>query len=428
MTRKIRQVTSSSELVEDIPTVAGYFDDRKGTIFSKKVVEKRILDAIEKNGKVKITDRTLFRFILFRAPQSDEVLKIVLNVWEHYPEHTDAYVSFLENYQRSDRVVSLAVRLLELKYPYDYVQGEFWKLIARMGKRNELRRLTQLAIETVKTSSSGHASKFGAYVFLCQCDKVGLGNYEKWIMYEKNPLIQALVAPYIRLSSNSGIQAGKLLLSRSTPDSYLGLVRPLVQEGIDVSLFGNNPAEFPIVAQQVYAVAGVSGHKIILPSAIGNLINKRYSVKKWNKWKDLLQGEYEHAYMELRFADTYFDSHISTWLNYQDAFNEIIFRAFQRFLARKGVPGAIDLINKKGELIDYGVLLNNSAFKSNYPILQNDLNKVHKRRNSVPGSHPYDKKTGDKARSLKKKEQTGLKLYLEDAFNEIIKMVESLGL
>ena len=425
---RIRHVSSASELVDDIPNVAGYFDDGEETTLTKKTAEKRMLDAIERNGKVKVKNRTLFRYIIFRTPQSDDILKIVLNAWEHYPEHTDAYVAFLENYQRSDGVVALAIRLLELKYPYDYVQGELWKLVARMGKHSELSRLTQLAIETVKTSSSGHASKFGAYVFLCQCDKAGLGNYEKWVMYEKSPLVQALVAPYLRLASSSGIHAGKLFLSRSNPDSYLGLVKPLVKERIDISLFGNSPAEFPIVAQQVYAAAGVSGQTIVMPSAIGNLISKRYSVKKWSRWKDLLQGEYEHAYMELKFADTYFDAHISMWLNYQDAFSEIVFRSLQELLARKGAPGAITLTNKKGELVDYGVLLNNPTFKSNYPDLQDDLNKAHKRRNSLPGSHPYDKKTGDKARPLKKKEQMALKLYLDDAYNKIIRIAEALGI
>ncbi|MEW6286598.1 MAG: RNA-directed DNA polymerase [Chloroflexota bacterium] len=155
---KIKKVSSAAELVEDIPDVAGYFDDWEETSLTKKAAEKRILDAVDTNGKVKVKDKTLFRYILFRAPQSDEILKIVLKAWEHYPEHTDAYVAFLENYQRSDGTAALAIRLLESNYPYDYVQGELWKLIARMGRKTELNRLTQLAIDTVRNSSSGHCS------------------------------------------------------------------------------------------------------------------------------------------------------------------------------------------------------------------------------------------------------------------------------
>jgi hypothetical protein len=96
----------------------------------------------------------------------------------------------------------------------------------------------------------------------------------------------------------------------------------------------------------------------------------------------------------------------------------------QEFLAKRSAIGAIALVNKKGERIDYGVLLENQTLKSNYPNLQDDLNKTHKRRNSLPGSHPYDKRTGDKSRPLKKKEQAILKVYLDDAYNEIIKIVE----
>jgi hypothetical protein len=408
--------------------VARYFDDGEETSLSKGTVEKRILDAVDVNSKVTIKDRTLFRYILFRAPQSGDVLKVILKAWEHHPEHTDAYVAFLENYQRCDGVVTLAVRLLESKYPYDYVQGELWKLVARMGNKVELSRLTQLAIETVRNSSSGHASKLGAYIFLCRCDKEGLGNYEKWMMYEKMTLVQALATPYMRFDSSSGIATGKMILSRSLVDGYLGMVKPLIDANLDLNSFGKNPVEFPIVAQQVFGNAGLTGHLLPRPDAIGNMLSKRYAVKKWNKWKDLLQAEYEHAHMELRFAGLYFESHLSTWLNYQAAFNEILFRSFQDFLAKKSAFGAITLVNRKGERLDWGVLLENSIFKSAYPDLQDDLNKVHKRRNSVPGSHPYDKKTGDKARPLKKKEQAALKLYLDDAFIRIIQITESLGI
>lgn len=425
---KIKKVSSADMLVDGIPDVKSYFDDGSKSALTKAAVEKRILDAVDIKDKIEVKDRTLFRFILFYAPQSEDILKIVLGTWEHYPEHTDAYVIFLENYQRNDDIVSLAIRLLEAKYPYDYVQGELWKLVARMGSNAELNRLVQLAIDTVKNPNSGTASKFGVYIFFCQCDKARLGNYEKWIMYEDKSLVQALVAPYLQIDSTSGMETSKKFLSRTLPDVYLGLVRPMIESGMSFQSFGKNPAQFPVVAQQVYNAAGISGHIIPSPDAIGNLITKRYSVKKWNKWKDLLQGEYDHAFMELKFADFHFESHLSSWLNYQDAFNEIVFRSMKIFLANKNAAGAISLVNKNGDRLDYGVLLGNSNFKLAYPILQDGLQKTHNRRNSVPGSHPYDKKTGNKASPLKKKEQKTLKLYLDNTYNEIIKIVEVLSI
>ena len=71
-------------------------------------------------------------------------------------------------------------------------------------------------------------------------------------------------------------------------------------------------------------------------------------------------------------------------------------------------------------------MLNDPVFKSVYPDLQDDLSKIHRRRNRLPSSHAYDEKTGDKAKPLKKKEQADLKLYLDDAYKEAIKILEAL--
>jgi hypothetical protein len=119
---------------------------------------------------------------------------------------------------------------------------------------------------------------------------------------------------------------------------------------------------------------------------------------------------------------------MSSWLNYQDTFNEILFYALQRFLAARKAPGAISLIDKNQKRIKYGVLINTSMFKTAYPNLQDDLLKIHNRRNKLPGSHAYDERTGDKSRPLKKREQTILKNYLDDAYMNIIRITESLGI
>ena len=425
---RIRQVSSANELVKDIPDVAGYFDNGEETTLSKESSEKRILDAVGKKNEIEVKDRTLFRYILFRTSQSDIILKIVLDTWEHYPEHTDAYVAFLENYQRSDEVVTLATRLLEEEYPYDYVQGELWKLVARMGKNSELNRLTQLAIETVKSSSSGHASRFGAHVFLCRCDNAGLGNYEKWVMYEKRSLVQAFVGPHLRLESDIGIAVAKLFLSRSLVDSYLGLVKPLVDSNLNINSFGKNPADFPLTAQYVYKAAGLTGHDIPKSDAVGILISKRYLVSKWNKWATLFKSEYQHGHMLLKIADLHFGTHFTSWLSHQDTFNEVLFKSLQEFLASKNAPGAISLVGKNGKLIKFGVLINDPSFKTAYPDLQDDFLKIHRRRNLLPSSHAYDEKTGDKAKPLKKDERDDLKRHLDHAYNEIIKIVEVIGI
>jgi retron-type reverse transcriptase len=427
---RIRQIKSANELVENIPEITRYFEDGGGQSLNKKTAESYVLNAIEQSEGLMVKDRTLLRYSLFRAPASDEILKTVLNLWEHYPEHTDAYVTFLENYQRHDDVVSLAIRLLSTGYPYDYVQGEFWKLLARMGKTSELIALKDLAIQTVKNTNSGFASRIGAQIFLCKCDEVGLGGYQKWLMYEKKALVQALVTPFINANKPSGSAACKSILSRTLVDPHLGLIKPLIASNLHIDVFGKNPATFPIVAQYVYKAVGLTGHQIPKADAIANLISKRYSVKKWSKWKDFFQGEYQHAYVTLQYADNCYDSYLtlSSWLGIQDSFNEILFISFQKFLANKSAPGAIVLTYPNGKRINYGRLLNDPVSKSTYPDFHDDLSKTHRRRNHLPSSHPYDEITGDKSKPLTKREQVKIKKYLDDAYNEIINITEGLGI
>ena len=74
------------------------------------------------------------------------------------------------------------------------------------------------------------------------------------------------------------------------------------------------------------------------------------------------------------------------------------------------------------------MLLDKPDFKSIYPNLSDDLYKVHRRRNYLLSSHAIDEKTGEKAQPLKKKEQAKLKKYLDDAYNEIIKIVDAIGI
>jgi retron-type reverse transcriptase len=429
---RIRKIKTADELVEDIPEITTYFEDGGGQSIGKVSAEKLVSKAIERDGSsILIKDRTLLRYSLFRAPASDDILKTVLDLWEHYPEHTDAYVAFLENYQRCDDVISLASGLLNTGYPYDYVQGEFWKLLARMGKKSEISQLRDRAIQTIKDRNSGSASRVGALIFLCKCDEAKMGNYQKWLMHEKKALIQAFITPYINPNTSSGRIACQSILLRTLIDPYLGLVKPLIASSMPIDVFGKNPTTFPLVAQYVYKTAGLlPGHQILKADAIANLISKRYGVKKWNKWKDLFQCEYEHAYVILKMADNSYDSYfnLSSWLGYQDSFNEILFICFQKFLAKKNASGTVVLTHPNGARKNYGGLLNDQSLISAYPDLQDSLLKIHRRRNHLPSSHAYDEKTGDKSQPLKKREQTKIKKYLENAYNEIIKMTENLGI
>ena len=177
----------------------------------------------------------------------------------------------------------------------------------------------------------------------------------------------------------------------------------------------------------MFKEAGINKHFVSRKDDINVLLKKRYNIRDWTKWKKLLQGEYQHAYAQLKFADKYFDAHFSSWLGYQDTFNEIVFRAFQNILRANNIAGWVSL-SKGRKLKNYGGLLYNKTFGNAFPVMQAGLNKVHKRRNRLPTVHPYDKRTGKKAIPLRRSEQIALISSVEDAINEIIDTVENLGI
>ena len=424
----LREAQGASDLVVHLHEIKKYSYSSATKTIKQGNAEQKIDEAIDLSKSGLVLDKALFRYVLFRAPASPKILKTVLALWYHYPEHTDAYISFLENYQYEKNIVDLAIKMIEDDYPYDYVLGELWKLVAQMGKISHLKRLITKAIDTVKNGDTRNWTRIGVQIFLCRCDMVGLGDYQKWLMYEKKSLIQALVAPYLNLNASSGVAVGAQYLSRKTSiDSYLGLVKPILKSGIQISSFQKSVQKFPDVAQHVFKEAGISGHFVSKRDDINVLLKKRYNIRNWIKWKKLLQGEYQHAYAQLKFADKYFDAHFSSWLSYQDTFNEIVFRAFQSLLRVNNINGWISL-SKGGKLKDYGGLLYNQTFKNAFPLMQAELNEVHKRRNRLPNVHPYDKRTGKKAIPLRRREQTTLIPSVEDAINEIIDVAENLGI
>ncbi|OGO38336.1 MAG: hypothetical protein A2W35_22055 [Chloroflexi bacterium RBG_16_57_11] len=427
---EFRQVTTAEELVMGMPQIIGYVESGMSYQLDLKEAENLVFKSVEERDQLPVViDRSKLRFSLFRAPTSPAILKLILSLWNHYPQHVDAFVAFLENYQYVEDVVILCTELLLGRYPYDYVRGEMWKLLARMCGPGEMDGLIELAIETVKNTKKGSAARIGAYIFLCSCDKNGMGAYSKWLIGEKSSIIQSVTAPYLNVDRTHGKEAAIQFLNRSLADPSLGLTRTLVDQGVTLDELGKSRDELPLVVQNVYFVAGIIPNPTGLrKDLIGQILAKRYHTIQWNKWKRLLAGEYPHCLMILRNAEAYYKNQFTPWLSFQDSFNDSLFRAFQIFLALKGAPGAIAVRDSGGLLIDYGRLINDSNFKSAYPILSTHLQSVHNRRSKLPSSHPYDKYTGTKALPLKKYEQRQLTAALGAAYNEIIRIVETIGM
>jgi hypothetical protein len=79
------------------------------------------------------------------------------------------------------------------------------------------------------------------------------------------------------------------------------------------------------------------------------------------------------------------------------------------------------LVNKNGESIDYGILLDpQNQISQIYPDLTSGLRNFHIRRSKSPTSHAFNKKTGLKSQIILSKEQKILVAELNKSYTLLI--------
>ncbi|MDA1329997.1 MAG: RNA-directed DNA polymerase [Chloroflexi bacterium] len=132
----IKKVESEDELTSHMPDLLGYHEGGRSKSLSQGDAEELLVESLS-NAGTEIVDKSKFRYTLFRAPRSRKILYTIARLWKSFPEHTDAYVSYLETYPDSQLIKNLAIEILTENYPYAFVQGECWKFVAKMATVNE---------------------------------------------------------------------------------------------------------------------------------------------------------------------------------------------------------------------------------------------------------------------------------------------------
>jgi len=376
----------------------------------------------------RVADKTTFRYTMFRAAPSPAILKAALRLWQSHPEQTDAITAYLEAYAHSNEVVNYCIASIRAGSPYAAVRAEHWRLLARLATPQQVRRLCTLAIQDVKDQRQRPAAAIGALTFLCSAQHHGLGAYGRYLRWASHVLIQAIVAPHLPLTPSTATTVLSLM-SRSVPDPGLALTRSFLVGGASPVSFGASPGRLNPVLRLAYEAAGLLPPSALRPrDAISILLSARYRISQWQSWRAFLGSDYAHIHQILVTAEAYFLSQPSTWLVYQDSFNDAVIRVFLDFLSVLGHPAAIPTIAPSGSLIDVGGLLADHRFSSRLPAIAYNLRDVHTRRNRVPGSHPYDKKTGAKAVPLSRLEQRAFVRQLTQAYASIIAECTRLGI
>ena len=377
--------------------------------------------SLDEEGNL-IADKTRARYVLYRAEPSQKLLKHVLKLLARHPEHIDAFVYHLRSYQKSKQIVETCLELLQTT-PYEYVQGEMWHLLARMLQPRQMPKLIDEAVVIAKNKNSSFAAKWGACHFLCSVEQAGLGNYASFVKYQENVLLQALLTP--ALPDRRFLKDHNLLihlLKRSLFEPGIALARELARHQlVFTDLQGLEIGQLPDQVRNVFQAVGIVPSESAPVDPMGEILSRRFGIKRWMGWKELFGPEYVYALQLLSQADPVFDSGRSHWLSYQNSFNHALFLALQRHLQRKSLPGEVKTQGRDGKLISFGTLVDaNQPFAKHFPQIAEAFRAVNSRRNALPGSHPYEAKGGARARHLKKGEQTNLTKKLSTAYVEII--------
>lgn len=421
----IKGLKSAEEAMGSLPSIPPT-DGRQTDEPAMTVVKawQLLLSALNKKHSL-IEDKSRFRYVMYRATENPVVLRHILRLLPRHPEHIDAFMAYLANYTRSRSVVNAVIRYLESRVPYSYVRGELYHLLARIGKRGDLRRALPLARAEARKRSDCMALSWGVMHFLIRCEKENIAGIGRRLNTEC-ALSRALLAPVLPDRAFTPKQVIAQMLCGKL-EEQLAAAREMQKRKVFLRNLNLTQRQIKAHACRSLRALGVIQRSLRHNSDwIADKLATRYKCTDIHIWQPLLGPEYQHALQILIEADACFDSSRSNWLSLQDSFNNVLVRQLFVYLDSRGKPGHSKTTGRDGKLVDFGILLQvGGPFDNTYPTEVSLLRDIHERRNQLPGSHPYDKKGGAKNRFLKKIEQSPMVAMLKYIYQCFIMIVQT---
>ncbi len=419
------EIKSPEEAMGSLPSISPTDGrDTSEQVMTSKEARKILATAIDGRPQ-KVKGKARFRYVMYRAPEDAEILTIVLRLLPRHPEHIDAFIAYFSNYGKRPRIARAALDYLESGLPYSYVRGELWHLVARLGGTEELSRGLSKAREDARIRSRCVALSWGVMHFLMRCEAEGLVHTRRRLSAE-HPVSRSLLAPIFSEREFSRDGHVVTLLKGSLMEQLAG-ARELQKRKVTLNSLGLRQRDVQASCRSALACLGVVGrrHRVAGRDWIAETLADIYGCNGVPIWRDLLGAEYEHALQFMIEAKARFKGAYSEWLGLQDSFNDIVIRRFFDFLKDKGLSGHSKTLNKNGNLVKYGQLIARGApFDTNYPVAAKAFRALHRRRNKLPGSHPYDEKGGAKNKWLTKRERDSLVPKARDGLNAIVLVVQ----
>lgn len=411
----IKRAENLDDAMGMLPSIADPQHEAGGEKLSGKEATKILSSAIAGRPS-RVIDKTRLRYALYRAVPDSDVLRLVLRLIPHHPEHTDAFFAFLGRFGYRKPIERLCLALVE-KSPYPYVRGEAWHVLARYRaeKRAAVYRataaanLTRMAVAIAKKKvRENFAERWGVCHFLSVAEQLTSAHYSRFLKFQA-PLLQSLLAPVLPDAAFENGEAVEAYLRRSNPEPGLSVCSALHERGLTPAAFGLNDSDLASQVANTLRELGVLPGSGTAVDPIAEILKARYGVPRGKSWKGLLGVQYFYALGLLKQAEATYDAGRSFWLICQNAFNQTIFLALQTHFATSGHPGACTTVGKNGQLVDFGVTLaSNGPFSTNCPKIADCFRAVNNRRNHVPEAHPYEKKTMAQSQYLGKAERNRL--------------------
>jgi len=375
----------------------------------------------------RVQDKTRLRYVLYRAEPDTEILKLVCGLVPHHPEHADAFFVYLARFSPRKQIRRLCLELIAGN-PYAYVRGEAWlNLAGQLESNRPLDATTRgdLVRRAITIAKKRWAENFtetlGACHFLAVAERLDGKHYSRFLKYQP-ALLQAFVAEVLPDTAFAVNEVARTYLEASPFEPGISICSRIHALGLRPGSFKITPSALPSQVRNTMRALGTITVKGGPIDAIAELIKARYKVTSAPKsWQVLLAKDYVHALGLLRLADAAFKSSFSYWLASQNSFHHAIFLALQKHLNATGHAAARSFKDNKGALLDFGVMLDpSSTFSKACPTVADCFRDMNSRRNHLPSSHPYDKKSAAPSTHLRAQERNRFVRDLEAALPEFV--------
>ncbi|HBQ27257.1 MAG TPA: hypothetical protein DD791_12745 [Syntrophomonas sp.] len=427
----IKQAKSRTDALGSMPSLS-YSED----LFKYPVKTRKIFYSSLTNKKDHIRDPSRFKYILYRSNPDEEFLRHALRLIPRHPELIDTFAFYLSRFGQRRKITNQLIRLLKVGSPFEYIEGNYWLLLASSSSQTQIAKVIYPAINRHK-QLNGHPLMIciGIYNVLNESKDLKVFNYlckslKKETMFSIRTNVLAKLTP--KSNSLAFRRLIKTCLQDSSIDVAVLSAWYIGYHGLPIDKFKVDQSSIAPQALNILISLGiVKGKGPSLVGSLGILVSRRLNLKKpWSGWKRFLSVDYKHCHRLFVLAEKAFDESPTTWMGCMDSFNDLVIRHLLEQLSAKYPSLKIQkTISKNGELIDFGVILQPGSYlERNEPNLHKFFNNFHLRRNKLPTSHAKDKKTQAVSRALGRQERNEYVNTLKKGYNEFFKIVGREGL